>query len=109
MSGGIPTLTITPSGVSPGDAASAYARTSEGLGNTQATGQDFGTALDNAVSGAITLGDQAEQASIQGIEGKGDITSVVESVSRAELTLQAATALRDKVVNAYQTIMSMPI
>jgi flagellar hook-basal body complex protein FliE len=109
MSGGIPTLTITPSGVSPGSAAAAYAQTSEGIGTTQATGEDFGAALDNAVSGAISLGNQAEQASMQGIAGNGDITSVVTAVSRAELTLQAATAIRDKVVNAYQTIMSMPI
>ncbi|MGH7081702.1 MAG: flagellar hook-basal body complex protein FliE [Acetobacteraceae bacterium] len=37
------------------------------------------------------------------------MTSVVTAVARAELALQAATAIRDKVVTAYQTIMSMPI
>lgn len=113
MSGGVPTLTITPagtsSGVSPGSAASAYARTSEGTGASESIGNDFGTALGHAVSGAISQGNQAEQASMQGIAGNGDITSVVTAVSRAELTLQAATAIRDKVVAAYQTIMSMPI
>lgn len=121
MSGGVPTLTITPSGtspgtssgassgVSPGSAAAAYAQTSEGTGAAASVGETFGTALDHAVSGAISLGNQAEQASMQGIAGNGDITSVVTAVSRAELTLQAATAIRDKVVAAYQTIMSMPI
>ncbi len=109
MSGGIPTLMMTPSGVTPGSAAAAYAQTSAGLGPTAGAGEDFGAALDHAVSGAISLGNQAEQQAIQGIAGQGDITSVVTSVSRAELALQAATAIRDKVVNAYQTIMSMPI
>lgn len=108
MSGGITTLTITPSGVSPGRAAAAYAETDGGT-PASAGGESFGGALDRAISGAISLGKEADAASVQGIAGQGDITSVVTAVSRAELALQAATAIRDKVVTAYQTIMSMPI
>lgn len=108
MSGGIPTLTITPSGVSPSNAAAAYARTDSGAGSGDAA-SSFAATFDRAISGAISTGDAAERASTQAIEGHGDITSVVTAVSRAELTLQAATAIRDKVVNAYQTIMNMPI
>lgn len=109
MSGGIPTITITPSGVSPGGAAAAYARTAQGLGGSTGAGETFGTALDHAISGAVSLGNHAESAAMQAVAGHGDITSVVTAVSRAELALQAATAIRDKVVTAYQTIMSMPI
>ncbi len=34
---------------------------------------------------------------------------VVQAVSNAELTLQTVVAVRDRVVNAYQEIMRMPI
>ena len=41
--------------------------------------------------------------------GGGNLTDVVTALSRAELTLQTATAIRDRVVQAYQDIMKMPI
>lgn len=107
MSGGIPTITVTPSGISPSGAAAAYAQNG-GVG-LQTGSESFGGALDRAISGAISLGRQADQGALEAIAGKGDVTSVVTAVSRAELALQAATAIRDKVVTAYQTIMSMPI
>lgn len=107
MSGGIPTLTVTPSGISPSNAAAAYARVDGG--GSDGNGDGFEAAFDRAISGAISTGNDAERASIRAIEGRGDITSVVTAVSRAELTLQAVTAIRDKVVGAYQTIMNMPI
>ena len=41
--------------------------------------------------------------------GQGSVTDVVLAVSRAEMALQTATTLRDKVVAAYQDVMRMPI
>ncbi|MGH7117400.1 MAG: flagellar hook-basal body complex protein FliE [Acetobacteraceae bacterium] len=107
MSGAIPTITVTPSGVSPSGAIAAYAR-SGGTGPST-TDTSFGGALERAISGAISLGKEADQGALEAVAGKGDISSVVTAVARAELALQAATAIRDKVVTAYQTIMSMPI
>ena len=37
------------------------------------------------------------------------VTDVVVALSHAEMTLQATTAIRDRVVQAYQDIMRMPI
>jgi flagellar hook-basal body complex protein FliE len=37
------------------------------------------------------------------------VTDVVLAVGRAELTLQTAVAVRDRVVAAYQDVMRMPI
>lgn len=107
MSGAIPTITVTPTGVSPSGAVAAYARSGEA--GLSAPDTSFGGALQRAISGAISLGKEADQGALEAIAGKGDITSVVTAVARAELALQAATAIRDKVVTAYQTIMSMPI
>ena len=52
---------------------------------------------------------QSEQTSIAGITGTASIQEVVEAVTAAELTLQKVTAVRDRVITAYQEIMRMPI
>lgn len=73
------------------------------------SGGGFGAAMQRAVQGAIDVGRQADAASTQALAGQGSVTDVVLAVSRAEMTLQTAVAVRDKVVSAYQDIMRMPI
>ena len=75
----------------------------------QAGQNDFGSLLSRALDGAIGAGEQADAQSMQAIAGKGDITSVVTAVSRAELALQTTVAVRDRVLQAYQDIIKMPI
>ena len=41
--------------------------------------------------------------------GKADVNEVITAVSEAELTLQTVVALRDRVIQAYQEILRMPI
>jgi flagellar hook-basal body complex protein FliE len=97
----IPTITITPS-----TAANAYAKVDRG--DTGGAGS-FGSVLQNALDGAIETGHTAETSAMQAISGEGNLTDVVTALSRAELALQTATAIRDRVVSAYQDIMKMPI
>ena len=52
---------------------------------------------------------QGEQAATQQVQGKANIVDVVQSVNNAEITLDTVVAVRDKVVQAYQSIMNMPI
>ena len=95
-----PVLTVTPSG-----AAQAYARVSAG-----GTGeQGFGATLARALEGVVETGRQADAQSVAAINGGGNFTEVATAVSRAELALQSAVAIRDKVVQAYQDVMRMPI
>ena len=101
--GGIPTIRITPSG-----AADAYARVDRGDTGGDGAGS-FGSVLRNALDGAIETGHTAEAQATQAIMGDGNLTDVVTALSRAELALQTATAIRDRVVQAYQDIMRMPI
>jgi flagellar hook-basal body complex protein FliE len=103
MSGNITTITVTPQA-----AVAAYSRTQNG-GSVEPAGGDFGTVLNNALSGAVAAGHAAEAKATQAIEGQGNLTEVVTAISRAELALQSATAIRDRVVQAYQDIMKMPI
>ena len=96
------------SGALPAQAANAYARAQNNdFAGISSTG--FGGALQQAVSGAIGTLHHADSQSIQALAGQGNITELVAAVQQAELTLQAASAIRDRVVQAYQDIMKMPI
>lgn len=46
---------------------------------------------------------------MKAVAGEGNILDVVSAVSKAELSLQTTIAVRDRVVQAYQDIMRMPI
>ncbi|MCC7425977.1 MAG: flagellar hook-basal body complex protein FliE [Alphaproteobacteria bacterium] len=70
---------------------------------------DFAHALRQAAAGAVSAGREAEALSTQALAGQGDLTAVVAAVARAELALQTAVAVRDRVVAAYQDVMRMPI
>lgn len=51
----------------------------------------------------------SEAKAIQALSGKADLQQVVEAVTAAELGLQKVTAVRDRVIAAYQEIMRMPM
>lgn len=89
-------------------AAAAY-RAVQGLGEASSAGAGFGEALTRAVQGAIGQGRAADAASTAALTGQGGVTDMVLAISRAELALQTATAVRDRVVSAYQDVMRMPI
>jgi flagellar hook-basal body complex protein FliE len=93
-------------------AAAAY-RTAQGLGEAGAAAAgaagSFGDALGRAVQGAIQTGHRADASATAALTGSGSVTDVVLAISRAELALQTATAVRDRVVTAYQDVMRMPI
>ena len=100
--------------VNPAGAANAYARVQSGAtGQAGAAqpgfGPSFGDALGRAMGGVVEAGHQADAQSMQAIAGHGNLTDVVTAVSKAELALQSATAIRDRVVQAYQDVMRMPI
>jgi flagellar hook-basal body complex protein FliE len=98
----IGSLTVTPSA-----AAQAYARVA--TDHSDAGNQSFGSALSSALNGAVQTSQQADAQAAQGLNGQGDLTQIVTSVTQAQLALQTTVALRDRMVEAYQSIMNMPI
>lgn len=52
---------------------------------------------------------KSEQASTDFMLGKADPHSVVEALAAAELAVETAVTLRNKVVEAYQELMRMPV
>ncbi len=97
----IPTVTVRPAA-----AAGAYARVESG--QADAAG-GFGSALQRALQGVVETGHDADAKAMTAIAGGGNLTEVVTAVSKAELALQSTMAIRDRVVQAYQDIMRMPI
>lgn len=92
-------------------AATALGQPGEGIGAAGASGSGsgFGALLERAVAGTVDAAKGADRAAIDAISGGGDVTSVVTAVARAELALQTAVAIRDRVIQAYQDVMRMPI
>lgn len=69
----------------------------------------FPEIVGKAVKDAIATMRNGEQVAASGLQGKATAQEVVQATMSAELTVQAVTAVRDKLVNAYLDIMRMPI
>ena len=69
----------------------------------------FGDFLSDAFKDSMQTMKQGEQMATQQVAGNANIVDVVNAVNAAEITLDTVVAVRDKVVQAYQSIMNMPI
>ncbi len=98
MLAGIPTMRITPAKASPIEAPGSS------IGST-----DFSALLHSAIRAATDTGHAAEAASMKAITQGGNVTEVATALARAEMTLQTATAVRDRMLQAYQDIMKIQI
>ncbi len=106
----LPTITVTPLQATKAyrgidDSAAAGTSDSGAAGG----GGGFGGALARALSGVVDAGHAADAQAMQAISGHANITELVSAVSKAELALQTTSVIRDRVVQAYQDIMRMPI
>jgi len=69
----------------------------------------FADLVKNAIHEATKIGQRSEQLSIAGINDRADVNQVVTAMAEAELTLQTVVTVRDKVLDAYKTILRMPM
>lgn len=100
------------------NAASAAASYARQAGNALSGGieprsadpaKSFVDLVAEAATGAIEIGRAAETVSVKAIAGQAELNEVVTAVTNAELTLQTVVAVRDRVIQAYQDIIRMPI
>ena len=80
-----------------------------GAGATGATAGDFSNFLSTALKDGVGTMKQGETMAARQVSGQANIVDVVGAVNQAEITLDTVVAVRDKVVQAYQSIMNMPI
>lgn len=76
---------------------------------SSARGSSFLDMVGTALQGAATSGYKSESMATKALSGKADLTDVITAVSEAETALNTVVAIRDRVINAYQDIIKMPI
>jgi flagellar hook-basal body complex protein FliE len=69
----------------------------------------FGDTLKQLVEGAETSSDQANTAVGGMLDKSVDVHDAMIALQRAEMSLQLAVQIRNKLVQAYQDIMRMPV
>ena len=87
--------------------AAAEAPLADNVGDVQKP--NFGALVQNAVEATATSVKAGEAAAAQVAAGEASLVDVVTAVSAAEVTLEAAISVRNRVIEAYQDIMRMPI
>lgn len=78
-------------------------------GSGDSGGVSFADFLKDKATDSIDTLRDSERMSAAAVTGDASLTEVVQAVTDAELTLQTVVAVRDRMISAYQDIMSMPI
>jgi len=80
-----------------------------GVTGDSGSGLDFGATLNKLVSAVDSSDAQANQATLSMIDGSADVHDAMIALQRADMTFQLTVQIRNKLVNAYQDIMRMPV
>ena len=80
-----------------------------GLAAPAEDGPDFGQMVTQAMDDVVSSSRAAETKMTAHTQGKADLVDVVTSISSAQTSLETMLAVRDQVIQAYQSIMNMPI
>ena len=72
-------------------------------------GKTFGESLMSLVESVEQTGAEANSAVSNMLDKSGDVHEAMIALQRAEMSLQLTVQIRNKLVNAYQDIMRMPI
>ena len=87
--------------------------TQSGQASAIETGQpmkpDFMELVGSSLDTSRDAGYNSEITSSKAIAREADMHDMITAVSNAELTLNAVVAVRDRVINAYNDIIKMPI
>lgn len=102
-------MSVNPTNVSQAYLDTARSAKAGGLGARDSKTGDFSALLDQVATSSIDAARAGEVASIKGLAGTADVADVVTAVTNAELALQTVITVRDRVIQAYQDIIRMPI
>ncbi len=90
-------------------AAKAYAQAARTAVAAETGGANFADLVKNAIADTATSLKAGETAAAQVAAGEASLVDVVTAISAAEVSLETALAVRNRVIEAYQEIMRMPI
>lgn len=72
-------------------------------------GIDFGEMLKEATEDVVDKLQVADAQSLEAVAGTASLDEVVMAVTQAEMALNTVVSIRDRVIQAYQEILRMPI
>ena len=90
-------------------ASQLYGQTRVAARPEPAAGETPGQAFAAAGADFMETMRAAEEQVTAGLAGRADPQAVVEALAATEMAVQTAVAVRDKVVEAYQEILRMPV
>jgi flagellar hook-basal body complex protein FliE len=99
-------------------AASAYAKlarlTDPGAGLSKAVGDaaagpSFDTLVKEALGAAVEAGRKSDVQTQAAASGKANMVDLVTAVAESETAITTLVSVRDRVIQAYQQILQMPI
>jgi flagellar hook-basal body complex protein FliE len=102
----------------PSVAANAYASLSRimelaspaAAGKTaEAGGPSFGSLVKEAMNGVLDAGRKSDAQTVSMASGKANVMDVVTAVAETDVAVSTLVSVRDKVIQAYEDIMRMPI
>lgn len=92
------------------NAAIGYASTRPATApKSEANEQNTGSKIAQAVGNFAQELQQSESIAQSAMTGGADSQSLVQALAQTELAVEAAVTVRDKVVEAYQEILRMPV
>ena len=100
---------------SPTIAANAYASLARVLESGGAAkgaetgGPSFASVLKDAVGGVLDAGRKSDAQSVAMANGKANVMDVVTAVAETDVAVSTLVSVRDRVIQAYEDIMKMPI
>lgn len=72
-------------------------------------GKSFQDLMTDIADTVAETGAEADHQTKLAVTGKADLNEVVMAVANADVALQTVVAVRDRVIQAYQDILRMPI
>jgi flagellar hook-basal body complex protein FliE len=107
MSTPLNTLSLLKPGGAIGSSGPSGAPGAAGTG--AAAGGDFGNTLKEMMSQVDASADAANDAVGRMIDGTGDVHEAMIALQHADVMLQMTVQVRNKLVQAYQDVMRMPV
>ena len=72
-------------------------------------GPDFGELVAQNVQSVVEAGKVSDQMSLDMVSGKANVVDVVTAIAETEVAIESMVTIRDRVIQAYEEIMRMPI
>jgi flagellar hook-basal body complex protein FliE len=100
---------------SPTVAANAYASLAKLIEQPGASkagetgGPSFGALLKDAIGNVVEAGKKSDAQTMSMASGKANVMDVVTAVAETDVAVSTLVSVRDRVIQAYEDIMRMPI